>query len=106
MPQVVFVEDGDESLTVEAPEGGSLGDLCDDVGAPVPFSCRSATCGTCRIVVLEGAELLLPAEEDEPALLAIFRTPSSTPSQRLACQAKMSARPGRIVGRPGADDEP
>ncbi len=114
MPQVVFMSTGAgpsvPPLAAEAPEVGSLGDLCDDVSAPVPFSCRSATCGTCRIVVLEGGELLLPPEADELSLLAIFASPAtafaSPVLQRLACQAKMRPGPGRVLLRPVADDEP
>ena len=122
MPQVVFMSTGAgpsvPPLAAEAPEGGSLGDLCDDVSAPIPFSCRSATCGTCRIVVLEGGELLLPPEADELSVLAIFASAVANPGasagapfaspalQRLACQAKMRPGPGRVLLRPVADDEP
>jgi 2Fe-2S ferredoxin len=108
MPTVIFetLEVGGEPLAVKAPDGGSLGDLCDDVGAPIPFSCRSANCGTCRVHVLEGSELLLPADDEELDVLDAFGV--APPTQRLACQAKM--RPD-VTGlevlrvRPVADDE-
>ena len=104
MPTVIFESnDGQADVTVEAPDGGALADLCDDANAPVPFSCRSANCGTCRIHVLAGDEGLLPAEDDELDVLDIFV--AAPPRQRLACQAKMS--PGTYVLRLRAvpDDE-
>jgi ferredoxin len=99
MPDVVFTSEEGEPLSASAPLGGSLGDLCDDVGAPVAFSCRSATCGTCLVVVLEGGDLLSPPERDEAEILALFAEPSSPFAQRLACQAKMRPGPGRLVLR-------
>ncbi len=109
MPTVVFLSAAAapvELLRADAPEGGSLGDLCDETAAPIPFSCRSASCGTCRVRVLRGAELLLPPEDDERELLAIFGVSSSSaaPVQRLACQVRMRKGPGCIIIRP-ADDE-
>jgi 2Fe-2S ferredoxin len=111
MPEVVFLSAGakpEELLRVLAPDGGSLADLCDDHSAPVEFSCRSASCGTCRVRVLEGAELLLPAAEDEDELLVLFGQPSSTtPRQpvRLACQVRMREGPGCIIIGPADDPE-
>ena len=87
MPKVVFESKGAAPLEVDAPQGGSLADLCDDVNAPVPFSCRSANCGTCRIEVLEGAETLLPPQDDELDVLDIFMV--APPRFRLACQSQM-----------------
>jgi ferredoxin len=80
--------------TVDAADGSRLVDICDESGAEVPFSCRSASCGTCRIVLVEGGELLEPADEYELELLAIFG--DNPLSCRLACQARL--RVG-VVGR-------
>jgi ferredoxin len=102
MPEVVFAVIGEEPRVVSAPEGGSLGDLCDEVDAPVPFGCRGATCGMCRVVVTEGALHLLPAQEDEESLLALFGSP---PSHRLACQVFIRPGSGRVVLRPVTDEE-
>src|SRR5512139_3097208 len=74
-------------VEIEAPEDAALIDLCDAHDAPIPFSCRSASCGTCRIHVLEGAEHLQPAAEDELDLLDVFNL--QPPRVRLACQAKL-----------------
>jgi ferredoxin len=75
-------------VELDAAPGDALVDLCDEHLAPIPFNCRSASCGTCRIHVLEGAEQLLPAAEDELDLLDVFN--HKPPSIRLTCQAKLA----------------
>lgn len=94
MPTILF--EGNlfgEDCRAEAPRGGSLVDVIDAARAPVPFSCRSATCGTCRIEILEGIDLFEPAEPAEDELLAIF---GDAPNFRLACQAKLRKAEGVI----------
>lgn len=92
---------GDALVVVEAPPGARLVDLCDENAAPVPFSCRSASCGTCRIDVLEGAELLEPPRDEELDVLDIFGDDPSR--RRLACQARVRQGSGLIRVKP-ADD--
>jgi ferredoxin len=79
--------------SVEVAKGGRLVDICDGADAPVPFSCRSATCGTCRVEVYEGEELLERPEGAEAQLLALLGDP---PAYRLACQAKVRPVSGVI----------
>ncbi|MDP9034844.1 MAG: (2Fe-2S)-binding protein [Myxococcota bacterium] len=101
MPLIVFesVEDG-PSVETDAATGGRLMDLCDARGAPVPFSCRSASCGTCRVDVLEGQEWLEPPGDDEIEVLGEF---GDDPARcRLACQARV--RPGTGLLRIRAAD--
>jgi ferredoxin len=74
---------------VEAPEGGELLDICDEVIAPVPFSCRSASCGTCHVEVMSGGDFLEPPEPEELELLSIL---GGVANHRLACQVRV--RPG------------
>jgi 2Fe-2S ferredoxin len=102
MPTVLFEGNlfGAER-TVEVPEGGPLVDVCDETLAPVPFSCRSATCGTCRIEVLEGLDLFEPRNAQEEELLGILGDPSRI---RLACQARLRKTDGLVHLRI-ADDE-
>jgi len=102
MPTLVFEGNvfGDD-CRVEVPEGGPLVDVCDRAMAPVPFSCRSATCGTCRVEILEGIDLLEPPDGDEAELLALLGDP---PRFRLACQAKLKHADGLVRLRI-ADDE-
>jgi ferredoxin len=94
LPTIEFLGNGfGAKKTIEAPDGGALVDLCDEHFAPVPFSCRSASCGTCHSEVLEGIELLLPAEPLEQDLLDLL---GGGPKSRLACQAEVRPGPGLI----------
>jgi ferredoxin len=103
MPLVVFesTESGIAPVEVDSPDGAALVDLCDEHHAPVPFSCRSAVCGTCRIDVLEGADLLEPALDEELDVLDTFA--DDPHRRRLACQARARAGAGRIRVRPAPD---
>jgi len=104
MPTVIFEAlDDSDPVRIDAPDGGAIADLCDENDAPIPFSCRSANCGTCRIHVLEGGDLLLDAEDEELDVLDIFAV--APPAQRLACQAKMRAGAGTVRIRAVGDDE-
>jgi len=100
MPEVIFAPADGHRLAIEAPLGGSLGDLCDVAHAPVAFSCRSATCGTCRVAVLEGADYLLPPDAEERELLASLTEPNLEATWRLACTARMREGGGRLVLQP------
>lgn len=96
MPEITFVSsDGAQKKTVNAPDGGALADLCDDNSAPIPFSCRSASCATCHVEVLEGGEALLPPEDEE--LDVLDAVGSQAPQFRLACCAKLRPGPGRVI---------
>lgn len=54
--------------------------------AAVPYSCRSASCGTCRVRIQAGAEACAPAEDDELEVLEIF---GSETDVRLCCQLQL-----------------
>ncbi len=71
-------------------DGGRLLDACAEGRAPVAFSCRSASCGVCRVDVLADVSLLEPPGHEELEVLALF---GAGPSKRLACQAIV--KPGR-----------
>jgi 2Fe-2S ferredoxin len=73
---------------VDAQPGETIMDITDaHPAAAVPYSCRAATCGTCRVHVLEGGEALAAADEFELEVLEIF---GDTPDKvRLCCQAKL-----------------
>ena len=98
MPIVVFESPEAPTVEAEAPAGTRLVDLCDERNAPVPFSCRSASCGTCRVDVLEGGDRLAPPRDDELDVLDIFG--DSPARRRLCCQAVALPGPGRIRLRP------
>ncbi|MBK7580666.1 MAG: 2Fe-2S iron-sulfur cluster binding domain-containing protein [Myxococcales bacterium] len=98
MPRVVFEGNAigrEKSLELAGP--AELVDICDELLAPVPFSCRSASCGTCQVEIVEGAELLEPPGEVEAELLGILGGPEHN---RLACQARVRGGPGLIRLKP------
>ena len=90
------------TLAVEGPNGlrvvrvttaSRLVDVCDEHEVAVPFSCRSARCGTCLISVLDGAEWLdLPGEE-EATLLA---TGGLSAGHRFACAVHVKESDGWV----------
>jgi ferredoxin len=95
MPTVIFEHPtGGPELTVLVPEGGALVDTCDDHTAPVPFSCKSASCGSCRIAILEGASELLPPAEDELAVLDLFEPARVGSESVLPCES--AREPARV----------
>jgi ferredoxin len=59
---------------------------------PIPVECRAASCGTCWVGVLGGAEKLSPVvDRDERRRMAVFGYSSTgveRPLVRLACQAR------------------
>jgi ferredoxin len=93
MPRVRFVTPAGE-VEADAPEGGRLLDLCDEVCAPIRFACRSASCGTCVAVVTSGAEHLEPPDEDERHTLEHL---GETADSRLVCVARLRRESGLVV---------
>lgn len=76
-------------LPLPAHDGLRVLDVCDDHAETLlPYSCRSANCGTCRVRVIAGDELFAPPGEDELAVLDLF---GNLPRERLACQLVMVA---------------
>jgi ferredoxin len=68
----------------------------------VPYSCRAANCGTCRVRVIEGGEGLSPPKADELEVLEAHRATDcdDDPSEvRLCCQATIIGGVERIVLR-------
>ncbi len=65
---------------------------CTPGEGPIPVECRAASCGTCWVGVLGGAEKLSPVNErDERKRMLVFGyidTTEARPIIRLACQAK------------------
>lgn len=102
MPRVEFLESlAGPAAAIDLPHGGSLRDACDESGAPVPFSCRSTSCGTCRVEVIVGNELLDEPGDAERAVLDLFG--DDPKKRRLACTAQVRAAPGLIQLRASQD---
>jgi len=95
VPKIEFLANSiGPAKTIEVEDGGELVDICDKYFAPIPFSCRSASCGTCHIEIVEGEELFFPPEEQEEELLDILGGEGEP--RRLACQARVKPGPGLI----------
>lgn len=91
MATVIF---DDVGVALPAPEGARVMDLADEHPATaVPFSCRFANCGTCRVEVVEGLDLCEPPTEREARVRRIF---SDGPSVRLACQLRVGGGDGVV----------
>lgn len=88
---------------VDARPGEAIMDITDaNPAAEVPYSCRAATCGTCRVEVLEGVEALSRPDTYELEVLEIF---GDTPDKvRLCCQAKLTDAPTSKVTLKICDD--
>jgi 2Fe-2S ferredoxin len=88
-------------FAIDAADGGALADFCDATLAPLRFSCRSASCGTCRVDVLEGAgELEAPDDEERKTLEHLGEDPGR---RRLACVARVRAGTGLLRVRSRRD---
>ena len=65
---------------------------CTPNDGPIPVECRAASCGTCWVGVLGGADKLSPVvERDEGRRMKVFGyvdTSDPRPIIRLACQAR------------------
>jgi ferredoxin len=65
---------------------------CTPGEGPIPVECRAASCGTCWVGVIAGAEKLSPvSERDEGRRMKVFGYSDTTephPLLRLACQAR------------------
>jgi ferredoxin len=70
----------------------SLDPRCTPNEGPIPVECRAASCGTCWVGVLGGADKLSPVvDRDERRRMKVFGYLDSTeerPLIRLACQAR------------------
>ncbi|MER3632477.1 MAG: hypothetical protein C4325_10210 [Blastocatellia bacterium] len=67
---------------------------------PIPIECTSASCGTCWIGVLEGAEKLTSPTRRERRQMKVFgygQPDSEKPNIRLACQAKASGNVSIVI---------
>jgi 2Fe-2S ferredoxin len=89
---VIRVRFEPSGFEIDAKAGEAIMDITDaNPAAEVPYSCRSATFGTCRVEVVEGGGALSTADEFELEVLDIF---GDTPDKvRLCCQTKLIDSP-------------
>lgn len=91
----VVVESADgRRFEMESALGVSLLEVSDEHAGPIPFCCRSASCGTCRVEVVEGGERLSAPAADELDVLEMYG--ESPQRVRLACQARVCRGDGVV----------
>ncbi len=72
---------------VEVEKGSSILEAALDHGVPIYHTCGgNASCSTCRVKILSGAENLSPVEAAEAQVLDAF---DLKPPYRLGCQAQL-----------------
>ena len=92
MAHVRFEPSGFET---EVTPGTQFIDLTDKhPEAKVPFSCRSASCGTCRVRVTAGREAMAEPEDDELEVLEAFGNEADV---RLCCQLRIEKDAAKVV---------
>ena len=85
MPHLT-IKIGDKSIETDIPEGANLVDYCAENKIPLPYDCRSASCGTCRVRVTKNAENLSKIDDAEEFFLEHMAPEDTAPNDRLACQ--------------------
>jgi ferredoxin len=78
------VEIKNDSKKVDLPDGSLLVEL--DGKCSILFACKSGSCGSCKVRVLEGMGNLEPPSDVEQAGLATFGT---DPNDRLPCVCRI-----------------
>jgi 2Fe-2S ferredoxin len=83
MPKITLLRNGQ---TYEVPMGTSFLDFCQTQKAPHEFGCTAGSCGTCVLMLEEGAQNVSPASEDEAETLEMC---TDEKGARLGCQIKV-----------------
>ena len=78
-------------------QGATIHEAVRALGHVIDFACGgNALCGTCCVLVIDGAAHLTPVGADETARLAEL---ARSDGFRLACQARLTAAGGDVVIR-------
>jgi ferredoxin len=93
MAEIVFDSD---NMSKQVPDGSKIATTADEAQATLPFGCREASCGACRLLVLEGMENLSDVIDDEVEVLGQDKI---NEGYRLGCQ--ISIKSGKVVIRNG-----
>ncbi len=83
---MAVIEVKNDGKDVEVPDGSLLVEL--DGKCSILFACKTGSCGSCKVRVLEGMENLEQPNEAEQAGLSIFAT---DPKERLMCVCRIKA---------------
>jgi uncharacterized 2Fe-2S/4Fe-4S cluster protein (DUF4445 family) len=87
----------DTERVFDAPEGEDLLEILQRNGHPIATTCGGmASCGHCRLVVVQGKEHLSPIKAEE---LVHLGNVAKVIGARLACQSRMCTTEGEVVLR-------
>ena len=91
MPKITFLKTGE---AFDVPAGTSFLEFCQTHDAPHEFGCTVGSCGTCVLVLEQGATNVNPISSEE---LETVEMCTSVSGARLGCQLKVQ---GDIALRP------
>ena len=91
MPKLTFLVSGQ---TFEVPAGTRFLDFCQANDAPHDFGCTVGSCGTCRLVIEQGAGNVNPINSEERETVEMS---TDVKEARLGCQLVIH---GDIAVRP------
>lgn len=91
MPKITFQATGE---TAEVPAGTSYLEYCQENDAPQDFGCTVGSCGTCCVVIEEGAENVQPINDEERETVEMCTDEAGA---RLGCMLQVN---GDIRVRP------
>ena len=91
MPKLTFLKTGQ---TFEVPAGTSFLEFCQEHDAPHEFGCTVGSCGTCVLVLEQGAGHVNPLTQEERETIEMC---TDVPGARLGCQIQVL---GDIAVRP------
>lgn len=72
--------------TFDVPAGTPLLDYCQSNNVPIDFGCTVGSCGTCRVVVVAGADAIEPITDEERETVEMCTDEDGV---RLMCQCTM-----------------
>ncbi len=94
MPQLIVLPHEElcpSGAVLQAEPGVSICDALLNNGIEIEHACeKSCACTTCHVILREGFDSLVPAEEQEEDLLD--KAWGLEPTSRLSCQAKVGSR--------------
>ncbi|MEO0649796.1 MAG: 2Fe-2S iron-sulfur cluster-binding protein [Planctomycetota bacterium] len=80
MPKITFQSNGE---SFEVPAGTSFLDFCQENRVPHDFGCTVGSCGTCRCLLVEGAENVNPIDDEEQETVEMS---TDVEGARLGCR--------------------
>lgn len=91
MAKIIFQTD---RIKQDVPDGSKIILIAEEIGASLSFGCREASCGTCRVYIVEGRKNLKPFENDETLVLGQEKI---NEGYRLGCQLVIKS--GQVIIR-------